>query len=297
MQRVVRSALLLGLLSLPGAAAGDRADLSWVQSWAIQLQGADIDELVDCSYDVVVIDYSRDGSADGEYTHAEIERVRGSGKTVLAYLSVGEAEDYRFYWKSKWDQRPPGWLGPENPDWPGNYKVKYWQSGWWNNGLQPYLDRILDAGFDGVFLDTVDSYWFWYEQGESVTTSANRMARLVERIGAYARDRAGPQFILCTNNGVGLLDDASSSWKSRYLAALDAVNAESLLYNIWSEEDRAYRLAKLAEFAAAGKRVFNVEYIALELVEEYFGLLEDQEFEILGYPAAPDRLLDELVVY
>ena len=50
----------------------------------------------------------------------------GGARIVLAYLSIGEAEDYRSYWQRDWSVSPPAWLGAENPDWPGNYAVNYW---------------------------------------------------------------------------------------------------------------------------------------------------------------------------
>jgi len=40
-----------------------------------------------------------------------------------------------------------------------------------------------------------------------------------------------------------------------------------------------------------------VEYIDVSLHVEYFDTLALQSFEILGYPAHPDQLLDELVIY
>ena len=76
--------------------------------------------------DLVVIDYSSDGSEDGEFSHAEIKSLRDAGKTVLAYFSIGEAEDYRFYWGKKWRVGRPGFIAEENPDWEGNYKAMPW---------------------------------------------------------------------------------------------------------------------------------------------------------------------------
>lgn len=297
MRRLLLCGAAVVLFSLPGGAVSGREDLSWVQSWAIQLQAADIDELVASTYDVVVTDYSRDGTDAGAYTYAEIERVRNSGKLVLAYLSLGEASDFRFYWRSSWREGKPGFIGPANPDWPGAYKVKYWRKAWWDKCVRPHLDRILAAGFDGVWLDSVDAYWFWYTQGEDPVRSANRMAGLVRKTAEYARASFGEHFVVCPNNGLAMLDDASTTWKNNYISDVDAVGVESLFYDYWSADDQAYRLAKLAQFAAAGKKIFNVEYIDLSLLDEYFGTLADQEIEILGYPADPDQSLDELVTY
>jgi cysteinyl-tRNA synthetase len=92
------------------------------------------------------------------------------GGKVVAYLSIGEAERYRYYWQRAWDAnrdgRPdaaaPSWLGHENPDWPGNYKVKYWDPAWQKIVFE-YVDKIAAQGFDGVYLDIIDAYEY-YEQ-------------------------------------------------------------------------------------------------------------------------------------
>jgi len=292
----MRRVFVLVALCLPAVGAGQRADLSSAQSWCCWLQEPDIGVLAASSYDVLVIDYSYDGSASGEFSASDIAELHAAGKTVLAYLSIGEAEDYRFYWKSSWRPGKPGFIADENPDWPGNYAVKYWTAGWWSNAIQPYLDRILAAGFDGVYLDGIDAYWWWYEEGGiGYRTCANRMVTLVEDIAAYTRASAGEGFIVCPQNGEGILDDASSSARARWLAAIDAVAAESIYYNFWSEEDQAYRLEQLAQYDAAGKRILNLEYVDESTWDEYFGLVDSSGLDMLGYAAAPDMLLDELV--
>ncbi|MCI0471716.1 MAG: endo alpha-1,4 polygalactosaminidase, partial [Candidatus Aminicenantes bacterium] len=85
-------------------------------------------------------------------------------RLVLAYLSIGEAENYRWYWQAGWKPGNPSWLGAENPDWKGNYAVSYWASEWQAIVFQ-YVDAIIAAGFDGVYLDKIDEYEYWEEKG------------------------------------------------------------------------------------------------------------------------------------
>ena len=56
----------------------------------------------------------------------------GGKRIVIAYLSIGEAEDYRYYWKKKWNKKKPKWIIKENENWEGNYIVKYWSPEWKN---------------------------------------------------------------------------------------------------------------------------------------------------------------------
>ncbi len=282
------------LLSLNLSARDIADNLSWVQSWGYWLQNADVDTIASSSYDLVVIDYSRDGTDATRYTQADIAKIQQSGKLVLAYLSIGEAEDYRFYWEKSWDQKKPAFIGPENPDWPGNYKVKYWYKKWWTKVLRPYLDKILAAGYDGVYLDIIDAYWYWGEHGYNLRTMANRMVKLVTKIDDYTFSKREEGFIVVAQNGLGIVDDASAKYSKRYLKRVDAVSVESLFYNYYSTEDQNYRLSILDRFHRNGKKLFNVEYIDANLYDDYWEKLDQSSVPLVGYGAEPDAALDEL---
>lgn len=127
---------------------------------------ASMDEFVSAldatEYDMFVIDLFCCGEQLDAARVQELQTKPGGGRRlVLCYMSIGEAEDYRWYWQPEWESDPPSWLGPENPDWPGNYLVRYWYPEWQEiifGSADSYLDRILSAGFDGVYLDRVDAY-------------------------------------------------------------------------------------------------------------------------------------------
>jgi cysteinyl-tRNA synthetase, unknown class len=51
-------------------------------------------------------------------------------------------------------------LDKENPNWPGNYKVKYWHSDW-QNIILDYTRRIGEAGLDGAYLDIIDAFAYY----------------------------------------------------------------------------------------------------------------------------------------
>ncbi len=82
-------------------------------------------------------------------------------------MSIGEAEDYRYYWQDSWINNPPNWLEDENPDWEGNYKVRYWDKDWQSiiyGNDNSYLKKIINAGFDGVYLDIIDAFEYFENQ-------------------------------------------------------------------------------------------------------------------------------------
>lgn len=118
------------------------------------------------NYDLLIMDlFFTDGST---FTASEINELKnkanGGKRLVISYMSIGESEDYRYYWQASWNTAKPAWMDAENPDWPGNFKVKYWHAEWQsiiygNDGS--YLKKILDAGFDGVYLDIIDAFEFY----------------------------------------------------------------------------------------------------------------------------------------
>ena len=107
-----------------------------IDDFGYWLDDIDKDDIENSNYDLIIMDYSADGTQSEEFTKEDVEDMKSSGKSeklLFAYISIGESEDYRYYWNSTWDANhdgipdanAPEWLDIENPDWDGNYKVKY----------------------------------------------------------------------------------------------------------------------------------------------------------------------------
>lgn len=110
------------------------------------------------NYDLVLVDLYFN---EEELTVADIESLKtkanGGSRLVICYMSIGEAEDYRYYWNGL----DKNLICRENPDWKGNFAVKYWEADWKSviyGNEQSYLKKILDAGFNGVYLDIIEAY-------------------------------------------------------------------------------------------------------------------------------------------
>lgn len=115
--------------------------------------------------DVLVLDlYYGETPLTTEEVESLQQKPQGGRRLVLAYLSVGEAAEYRPYFDASWRKNPPLWLKAANPDWPGSYKVAYWSDPWraiLYGSPSAYLDQILAAGFDGAFLDVMDAWQYF----------------------------------------------------------------------------------------------------------------------------------------
>ena len=121
-------------------------------------------------YDAFVIDLFF-GEDNEQLTAAELARLRtkpqGGNRIVLCYMSIGQAESYRWYWKPFWMATPPLFILQEDPNWTDNFYVNYWDKDWQSVIYGPgdsYLNRIVNAGFDGVYLDLVSAFEFFEEQ-------------------------------------------------------------------------------------------------------------------------------------
>lgn len=280
--------------------------MTWAQvnDFLIQLQNLDLEAIGRTRYDLVIIDYSSDGTAAGEFSAEDIAALKGQlfrgraspggPKLVLAYLSIGEAEDYRYYWRQEWEASPPEWLDAENPVWPGNYKVKYWSPEWQGilfGSPQSYLDKIIAAGFDGVYLDRVDAYQYFAEARPS---AEEEMAALVVAIAEYARATKGvPDFGVMAQNGEGLYS------YPEYMAAITGIGREGIYYG-YTEDNRAtppevrrFLERQLDRFLAAGKLALTIDYTIrpFQIDEAY------QRAKSRGYvPLATFRELDQLTI-
>ena len=115
------------------------------------------------NYDLLLIEVSYNNVF---FTKEQIEELKikdnGGKRIVIAYLSIGEAEDYRYYWKKKWNKKKPNWIVKENENWEGNYIVKYWTPEW-KNIVKEYQKKLDEIGVDGYLLDTVDIYQYFEE--------------------------------------------------------------------------------------------------------------------------------------
>jgi cysteinyl-tRNA synthetase len=292
-----------------------------VNDWGYQLQGRrgaplSLAAVGASRYDLVVVDYSADGGAAGEFTAAQVAALRnrpGGARLALAYLSIGEAEDYRFYWDPTWVDRrgrplprAPAWLARANARWDGNYKVRYWDPAWQRilfgeaaGAAKSYVDRILDQGFDGVYLDIIDAFEHFGPGGAQPErpTAAADMVDLVAALAHYARvTRGRPGFLVVPQNGAASLRAAGDAAGERYLAVIDAIGAEDTFYFGARPQNNPYRpqleaIADLALFQAAGRPVLAVDYVTQRAkIDRFF-----REATARGYlPLATVRALDRL---
>jgi cysteinyl-tRNA synthetase, unknown class len=242
-----------------------------VRTWGYQLQKVEMKSVAASPFDLMVVDYSRDGSDEQAFTPGDIARMKtnpgGGRRHVLAYMSIGEAESYRYYWKRDWATEKPVWMLGENPDWKQNYTVCFWDAGWQDTFCghpQAYLDKIIAAGFDGVYLDKCDVFEDLQQSHKKIAKTRpdleGDMVAFISRLSHYAKTK-NPAFTLIMQNAEVLLEHETLR------NVIDGVAKENLLYGLSGPEkpnprdEIAFSTRALDLARRSGLTVFAVEYL------------------------------------
>lgn len=299
--------------------------LDKVIDWGYQLNGffPGLVAIKDSKFDLIVMDYSFSGGEEDEFNKDTINNLKFNGpcprKIILAYMNIGEAEKFRFYFENI--PRDILFEAP-NADSSNSTKVMFWDTKWQkiifgnkdNGKNKSYLDRIIDAGFDGVYLDIIDAYEFWGPKeiggNDKQRTAAKDMVDFVVKIAHYARNIRGKKdFLVVPQNGLRIIDQSSYSFaenpetetnnqKKRYLSVINAIASENTFFfgtndnnNTLNKQNETIKLLNI--FRDSSKTVFAIDYVqSAENVSAFYTMARSK-----GYiPYATARALNTLTI-
>jgi len=271
--------------------------LSSVTTWAYQIQSiaeaGSVDALANSTYDMLVVEPTRSDRDQADFdTAAMVWRLKatpganGNRKLVIAYVDIGEAEDWRSYWAADWvaptadEPGNPDFLLTVDPDgWAGNYPVAYWDPRWHDVVISAEgsaLQQVLDDGFDGIYLDWVEAY-----DDEHVVSAADaagldpadEMIRFIADLRSAARAR-NPAFLVIQQNAPALAEGRPEA-----LDVVDAIGQEDVWFAGDADVDwtdpaagdvptptggdpytTEWYVQRLQQYRQAGKPVFTIDY-------------------------------------
>ncbi|MGH9334155.1 MAG: endo alpha-1,4 polygalactosaminidase, partial [Vicinamibacteria bacterium] len=262
----------------------------WVcQTVGLHLPGA-VDTLVESEYDLVVIDpLSTNGSSDDAATFdadRAVARLKGSltsdgehRKIVLAYLDIGHAESRS--WSMPGSEAPPFVLGRDEDDAPRRYSVAYWDPEWKALLIDGALARILQVGFDGVYLaggEVIESEKVRSEARRQGKDPSQEMLALLREIASYGEAHS-KGFLIVQQNAAALGAD-----HPEHAALVDAIAQEAIWFDgsftrDWEDpqgydretprEDTDTLLGRLEAYTKLGVPVLNLEYAVANAAEAY----------------------------
>ncbi len=243
-----------------------------------------LQSLASSSYDMLIVDPTVTLRGDANFNMAAAVselKANDPSRVVLAYLNIGEAEDFRGYWQSNWKQPQadhrgnPSYILQTDPyGWAGSFPVAYWNTAWQNLllGTNGIVRRVAKAGFDGVFMDTVNAYDFPMVDAaakQAHINPAKAMVSLISHIGATFH-RINPKGYVVALNAEDLarVDPA-------YVNDVDGMAFEDTWYAgtpnaPWGDPAggdiptdpsvTAGRIAEYQIFQNAGKPIFTIDY-------------------------------------
>lgn len=266
-----------------------------VSTFMYQIQHLDdnteIDELAATDYDMLIVEPGFNFTESPYDINYLVDNLKNKGngdkRLLLAYIDIGQAEDYRTYWENDWvaptanDPGFPDFLVTIDPDgWTGNYPVAYWDTIWQNIWLKDggIIDQIATLGFDGVYLDWVEAY---DDDHVREYASAKGKAPEFEMMSFISGIRemgktVNSNFLVVSQNAPYLLEDNPTL----YASIIDAIATEDTWYygegdSEWDDpeagdlsggerHDGDYstknRIIQNEKYLALGIPVFTVDY-------------------------------------
>lgn len=223
-----------------------------INSWAYYLKNIDVDKAIRANADMIIIDRE---TKNGTITKQHVQKLKDSGKLVIAYLSLGEAEDYRSYWKDDWEPNDPNWLGEQSKVWKGNYFVKDLLSQQWTNITNDQITQVKQLGFDGILIAGI--------------TQNQNADKFIERVSIFSkRDNSKFKVLIQNYNSKEIVN------------IVDGIVREGLSYNILGvvNKNTSTEIEKLKQFKQPNKDVFVVEFVTDAKKDVAKKVLDDNGF-------------------
>lgn len=183
-------------------------------------------------YDLLVFDSDK---------HPALRPLQDRGKVLLGYISLGEVEQHRRHYQ---EVKGQGILGQENKFWKGSYFVDQRDNRWAKRVLEDLIPRILQKGFNGIFLDTLDNPGHM-ERTDPVKNKGMTQAavHLVKAIRHHF-----PKIKIMMNRGYELLPDVADIIDFEMAESLYSdYNFDTKIYQKTSKEDYDYQIQLLRE--------------------------------------------------
>ncbi|NHM07474.1 hypothetical protein G4D82_09600 [Flavobacterium sp. CYK-4] len=160
---------------IPGENANDILKLSDAKNYLYLINPVDsrtkhllLTTLAATNYDLITIDLFFNDRLLTAQDLAKIKtKANGGKRLVIAYVNIGAAENWRYYWQRSWQIGNPTWIKKKYAGYEDEFYVQFWHDDWRKiiyGNEDSYVKKIIDAGFDGAFLDNVEGYYFLYNK-------------------------------------------------------------------------------------------------------------------------------------
>lgn len=184
-QTYIILAVLAFFISLPRAVMGNPSNIRWLVYYGDHLSPQDLQGI-----DLAIVD--PDAISPKNYPSLKTK--------FLGYVSVGEAEVYRSYWPQI---QGKDFIVEKNPVWKDAHLVDIRSQHWRKLLLNEIIPSVLQKGFQGVFLDTIDTA-IYLEDKDPIQFKGSKkaMVKFVKTI-----KKKFPGILILPNNGLEILEE------------------------------------------------------------------------------------------
>ncbi len=180
-----------------------------------------------------------------------------SGTLFAGYVSIGEAEKFRWYWPLIENS---DFIGPENENWENDFFVDIRSRKWRELLIRRIIPKILSKGYKALFFDTIDSPLFLEEKYPlKYKGCEDSLASFIAEV-----KETFPEIILISNNGMRAVKKIGKFFDVYCLEGLNtAYDFDTGTYNKTDENWRKKRIGfiKNNPEITSGKPVLVLDYM------------------------------------
>lgn len=220
--------LILFLYVLPTSAFADKQIDNIAFFYA---KNPPVNELT--AFDHVVVE-------DAALTDKDRRLLLSGTRTVYAYVSLGEYES----WRKPDEVLPDGLIKTKNKQWNSSV-VDVSHPYWLSYIMQQRVAHLLAQGYNGIFLDTLDSYQLFAKKKKQKRAMQLALINIVKKIRSQY-----PHVKILVNRGFEIIDEIAPS--------INGVVAESV-FQTWDDVNKKYRKVRASDTKYLLKKLQTIQ--------------------------------------
>ena len=239
-----------------------------ISSYVLQYSNVDADHITESGVSLLITEGGSGDFSRSAISAEDLDQIQSAGTAVIGYVNLCVTDDARAYWNPDWtsDGTDTGTPTGAAPDWlldqPANawgYIVDFTDPDW-QALVTAQAVALIEAGFDGVFLDDMAQYFIAGATALSIPEQASAMMAFVMDIADAIR-LVNPDAMLVVNGTPYIVSDGvggtGSALSQDFLQALDAMLLEHY-WGITNTESAA--IAYALEVIAPQTQILALDY-------------------------------------
>ncbi len=221
----------------------------------------------------------------GNYTAADVAKLKAGGSIVVSYLNIGAAETFRSYWN-----QAQAYILKAYEGWPDEYWMDASNPGWRNLIVNTVAPQLIAKGVDGFYLDNIDLV-------DEYPNRPDIRAGIVELVRELRAKYPGK--LIIAQNGLTVYGDTGSDGKKFYQYLNASANEEVNStyeggYHALPTADSDAIVQELEGWKAKGLTIYTLDYAITDSLASYdYTRSQNDGF----HPYVADKELDKVYLW